>query len=94
MTTIAIFRMDRQGIVFALFPELPADNDGCYCTCYEHVGQHGVADYRRCIASSRSANPDEYADLLTELERRGYYLEVRQRATPVMHERRRSFARV
>ena len=93
-TTIVIFRRDKEGIIFALMPELPADNQGWYCTCYQHVGQHCAADYYGCIAQSRSASPNEYADLLVELECRGYHVEVRQRATPVMHERRRRFARV
>jgi hypothetical protein len=93
MTTVVVFRMDKEGIVFALFPELPADNHGTYCTAYQHVGQHCAADYYGCVARSRSAKPDEYADLLIELERRGYHVDVRRRATPIMHERRRLFAR-
>ena len=91
-TTIVIFRKDKEGIVFALFPELPADNHGIYCTCYQHIGQHCAADYHGCIANSRTAKPNEYADLLIELERRGYHVDVRLRATSVMHERRRHFA--
>lgn len=94
MNTIVIFRADRDGIIFALMPELPADNHGIYCTAYQHIGQHCAADYYGCIAQSCSAKPDEYSDLLIELERRGYHVEVRQRATPVMHERRHRFARV
>jgi hypothetical protein len=92
-TTIVIFRADRDGIVFALMPELPADNHGIYCTAYQHIGQHCSADYFGCIQFSRPASPDEYADLLTELERRGYHVDVRSRATSVMHERRRLFAK-
>ena len=38
-TTVVVFRMDKEGIVFALMPELPADNQGWYCTCYQHIGQ-------------------------------------------------------
>ena len=94
MNTVVIFRADRDGIIFALMPELPADNYGTYCTAYQHIGQHCAADYFGCIQFSRPASPQEYADLLIELERRGYHVEVRQRATPVMHERRRRFARV
>ena len=92
MDTPVIFRMDREGIVFALLPELPADGDGFYCTCFQHIGQHGAADYYACIATSRPATPDEYADLLMELTQRGYHLQVHQRATPAMHERRRILA--
>jgi hypothetical protein len=93
-TTSVIFRMDDEGTVFALFPELPADNLGTYCTSFVHVGGHGSADYPHCIAHSRPAIPDEYADLFTELERRGYHLDVQRRATAVMHERRRWLAAV
>lgn len=91
-TTIVIFRWESEGGVFALFPELPADNHGFYCTCYQHLGQHCAADFHGCIAKSRPATPSEYADLFNELEGRGYTLDVRQRATAVMHERRRFFA--
>lgn len=88
-TTIVIFRVDGEGVVFALMPELPADNDGIYCTCFQHIGQHCAADYEGCIQESRPATPKEYADLQEELEGRGYTLEIRRRATSLMHERRR-----
>jgi hypothetical protein len=91
-TTAVIFRMDREGNAFALMPELPADNYGTYCTCYQHVGQHCAADYFACTATSRPATPAEYADLEAELTQRGYDLEVRQRATYAMHDRRRRSA--
>ena len=93
-TTVVIFRMDKEGVVFALFPELPADNYGVFCTCFQHVGQHCAADYYGCIAESRPATPAEYAELETELRQRGYVLEVRQRATYAMHQRCRQLAAV
>jgi hypothetical protein len=93
MNTVVIFRADRDGIVFALFPELPADNHGIYCTAYQHLGQHCSADYHGCIFHSRPAKPSEYTALLIELEKRGYHVDVRRRATPDMHERRRCYAR-
>jgi hypothetical protein len=91
---VVIFRKDRTGWkeCFALFPELPSDDCGCFCTAYQHVAQHCAADYHGCIANSDPAAPAEYADLFEELERRGYDLTVRRRATPEMHERRRRFA--
>ena len=93
-TTTVIFRKDRTGWkdCFALFPELPADNYGRYCTAFQHVGQHCAADYHGCIAASDPASPEEYADLFEESEKRGYVLVVRHRATPEMHERRRRLA--
>ena len=92
--TVVIFRKDRTGWrdTFALFPELPSDNYGRYCTAYQHIGQHCAADYHGCIANSDPAAPEEYADLYEELERRGYNLTVRRRATPEMHEKGRRIA--
>ncbi len=92
--TIVIFRKDRTGWKdpFALFPELPADEFGNLCTAYAHLGQHCAADYNLCIAQSDPATPADCRDLYEELERRGYNLVVRQRATPDMHERRRRIA--
>ena len=96
MKTIVIFRRDRDGYkdCFALFPELPADNYGRYCTAYQHIGQHCAADYFGCIANSDPAKPAEYADLQKELEQRGYELDIRKRATAKMHEQRRQEARI
>jgi hypothetical protein len=90
--TVVVFRKDRKGGVFALFPELPGDDLGVLCTAYERVGQHCAADYYLCVSRSDPAAPAEYADLFEELERRGYDLSVRRRATPDMHERRRRVA--
>lgn len=90
--TAVIFRVDREGTVFALFPELPADYDGLYCLCYQHVGEHCSADYFGCIAASRLATADEFADLFNELKRRGYEMRVCRRASREMHERRRQEA--
>jgi hypothetical protein len=89
---IVVFRKDTTGDCFALFPELPSDNQGFHCTAYAHLGQHCAADYELCMSRSAPAAPDEYRELYDELERRGYDLTVRHRATPEMHERRRRLA--
>jgi hypothetical protein len=89
---IVIFRRDSTGECFALFPELPSDQFGNLCTAYQHIGQHCAADYHLCITQSDPANPAEYRDLYEELERRGYNLTIRNRATPDIHERRRRIA--
>ncbi len=93
-TAVVIFRMDRTGVIFALFPELPADYQGLYCTCYQHVGQHCAADYFGCIADSRPAHPTEYDSLFAELTQRGYDMTIRLRASSAMHDRRRQLAAV
>jgi len=81
---IVIFRTWRRGLtgqgVIALFPLEPGDSQGLYCLCYEHVGQHGAADYQYILSVTDAATPAEYADLLAELQSIGYDLAVRQRA--------------
>jgi hypothetical protein len=79
MKTVTVFRTDREGVVFALFPLDPATSDGRYCECYQHGGQHSAADYVGCIATSRPAHPSEYAPLLRELIGAGYTPDVRTR---------------
>lgn len=73
-----VFRIDRKGVVFALFPYEPESRH--LVMCYQHVGQHTSADYRGCIKASRPAKPGEYEGLHRELMARGYELTVIQRA--------------
>jgi hypothetical protein len=87
--TKVVFRKWPKGDILALFPEIPADIDGYHCQSYEHIGQHGTADYALCIRKTRPAAPGEYADLKEELEGRGYRLDVVTRITPAMVEARR-----
>ena len=84
MQTVVIFRKwrDKSGDVIAFFPEIPSDTASPYnCLSYEHVGQHGGADYRGCINRTRLAKPDEYKELENELTGRGYDLLVVTRET-------------
>lgn len=76
--TIVVFRKWKSGgTVIALFP---AEREGAgYCSSYEHVGQHGSADYSHVVSQTVKAIPGEYAALRAELESIGYLLEVRQR---------------
>jgi hypothetical protein len=93
-TDVVVFRKWRDGFgIIALFPEIPADLYGRYCESYEHVGQHGGADYWGVIMNTRPANEEESADLLEELTRIGYVLRPIQRASQIHHERRRRLAR-
>ena len=75
-----IFRVWPSGGVFALFPELEWSRSGPrLCTSYEHVGQHGGADYAGCIYRTRPATMEEYSPLKAELARIGYVLKVKTR---------------
>jgi hypothetical protein len=83
--TIVVFRVWRAQpkTCIALFPmeeERYGDGRRC-CGSYEHVGQHGAADYRGVMQATRPAKPDEYAALKRELESApyNYVFDVRER---------------
>jgi len=64
--------------IIALFPEIAEEGSGS-CLSYQHIGQHGAADYNYCIAISIPATPEEYASLQSELQSIGYNLKIMQR---------------
>lgn len=68
-----------SGGIIALFPELPT-MDG-FIDSFEHVGQHGMADYSGVVRRTTPATPEEYANLKTELESQpyNYVLQVKKR---------------
>lgn len=72
-----VFRKFNDGQVIALFPELPCDDRG-NISSYMHIGQHAPAS-RFIVQSTKPANPEEYADLHTELLRIGYDIEIRKK---------------
>jgi len=76
--TSVVFRRWPNGDVLALFPEI--DEGRGLCSSYEHVGQHGGADYLWCVRSTSLATPSDYAPLKSELESIGYRLRVVRRS--------------
>lgn len=93
-TTLVVFRRWRDsGDTIALFPAIPSDIDGWLCLSYEHVGQHGGADYCGVVAATRPATDEEAASLAEELARIGYRLQPIKRASRHIHEARRAAAR-
>jgi len=94
--TRAVFRVfpggDRDAVI-AIFPEVPYDRAGDFCMSYQHIGQHGSAAPSLIPHATRAARPEEIAPLKTELEGLGYRIEVRQRVTFAMHQKRRDAAR-
>jgi len=94
-TTIVVFRKWKgNGGIIALFPELASDLYGRYCDSYEHIGQHGGADYYGVVQQTVPATPMEFARLARELQVIGYRLREIRRATWTHHERRRQTAKV
>jgi len=82
--TIVIFRRwpkSEGGDVVALFPYVPADNEGAMCSSYMRVGQHGSADPYGVVSGTKPTVPTEYAELKNELESApyNYQLKVVQR---------------
>lgn len=80
--TRVVFRMWNGGEkgkakkhLIALFPDIDEYWPG-YVLSYEHIGQHGAADYNQIIMDSRPATPAEYADLAAELASIGYDLKI------------------
>ncbi len=91
---VVVFRKWRDGFgTIALFPEIPADIHGIYCESYEHIGQHGGANYHGVIQQTVPVRPAEYADLAEELRIIGYELRPIKKASQLHHERRRRLAR-
>jgi len=92
--TLVIFRKWRDsGDIIALFPEIPSDAHGWFCEAYEHVGQHGGADYHGVIQATKPATEREAVPLAEELCRIGYSLKPIKRASHQVHQARRSAAR-
>ena len=92
-TDVVVFRKWKDsGDVIALFPALPADLFGRYCDAYEHVGQHGGADYHGVVQQTRPCSPADAATLAAELRTIGYQLRPVKRASPRQHEARRQLA--
>ena len=80
MKTKIIYRKYKDGgEVIAVFPELKypgfVSRKGLVLS-YEHIGQHGEADYDHIMKITTIAFPKEYEVLKIELERVGYDLEV------------------
>ena len=75
-----VFTGRNGGDLIALFPDLKGWGRG-ECDSYQHIGQHGAADYNSVILGSRPATEAEYAPLKAELEAAPYRyrLQVRRR---------------
>lgn len=72
MSLRVVFRRWRDsGEVIALFPDSEWDWRGNVAS-YQHIGQHGGADYSGVVSRSTLATPEQYADLLAELVSIGY----------------------
>ena len=62
---------DHCGETVALWPEIVADMSGG-CQSYQHVGQHGAADFDYVMQNSKPAASEDKAVLRAELLKIGY----------------------
>lgn len=70
-----IFRkypVTQGGDIIALFPTNAGNIDETTCSSYQHVGQHGHADYAGTMLNTTEAVREEYKPLLQELRSIGY----------------------
>ena len=76
--------------VVALFPEWPGDfPGGRECIAYNSIFKYEGGVYRDWVDKTTPAKPVDYWELKEELEAMGLVLEVREKATQKMHEKRR-----
>jgi hypothetical protein len=89
--TIVIYRTwkNKNKSVIALFPEIPTDSNGIYCSSYEHIGQHGAAEYSGVIEQTTPSKPKEYKALHKELKTIGYNLIIKNKISPKMDKNRK-----
>lgn len=88
-----IFRAQRDGTIIAVWPAIPADNEGNLCQTYEHVGQHGAGDWNVIVRNSFPATPQQYNPLLRELIQIGYNPIIIRRVTWQLDEHRKQVAK-
>jgi hypothetical protein len=84
--TAVIFRKWPNGQIIALFPAIPADLAGNFCSSYMLVGQHGAASYCQVIQATAPASPEEYRNLFGELSAIGYRLKVYKRHNGILRK--------
>ena len=84
---LRVWRKAPHGVI-ALWPAVAADANGSLCQSFEHIGQHGGADYQGVIRQTRPATLEEASELLAELRQRGYVPVVVKRATRSMIQQR------
>jgi len=69
------FRIEQVKDVIAVI-HLPFNDDPNLLTCYSHVGQHSSCHKDYITQNTRPATPEEYKDLLEELQNIGYLVTI------------------
>lgn len=94
MPDAVIFRRwNDTGDIVAIFPELPADDQGRFCLAHDELGQQIAADYEQVMQDTTPGSPEECGRFAHELTLLGYDLRPISQASDQHHERRRAAAR-
>lgn len=81
-TTVIFRKFKEDGSIIALFPDLDYESGNANwgkVQSYQHVGQHGEADYAHVVTLTTPAQEHEYQDLADELTGIGYNLSIHAR---------------
>lgn len=87
MNPLAVFR-DHSGTTVALFPEIPASKRPRECLAYSVEKGFHAQDYDSVMFHSRSAKTHNYRELLASIKKLGYEVNLIQKASPIMIDRR------
>lgn len=79
--TPVVFRKFKEGDIIALFTEDKYNEHSGLIMSYQHIGQHGSADYSCVIMKTLPAKEQEYFDLYQELTSLGYDLRIIKKRT-------------
>lgn len=85
---LAVCREYLNGIII-LFPEVPGSRKPRECLAFCDKTGFTSVDYEYVISRSKPSKPKRYRDLVHQLKKQSYSINVIQQASPVMHDRRK-----
>ncbi len=85
--TEVIFRKEKDGDIMAILPYEPFNHVRNVVACYVHTGQHGGCHFDYALKETKPAKPNEYADLLAEMNGLGYNIKAIKRINYRKYER-------
>ena len=74
-TQVKVLFVKCEGEIIAVMPYELGTNDPLTMLCYQHIGQHGSC-HASWVQTQKKAQPEEYGQLLSELESLGYEVEI------------------
>jgi hypothetical protein len=87
LNALVIFR-SYENEVIALFPELPGSRKPRECRAFTLNNGFYATDYEKVMFHSRPAKTRDYRSLLDALDKLDFPVNIIQKASPIMHERR------